>query len=633
MPPVKMRGVQRPKNTAKTIRRLLGYMGAFKFLWPLVFFFVLLEAGAEVYGTYLIRPAVNDYIVPYIGHQNPSLGAFFDLCIKLAMVYLAGSISTYIVHRFLLYISTSTLFNIRRELFDHVSKLPLKYYDTRNHGILMSLYTNDTDTLRDMFSQSIPQLLTGMVQVTGVFCMMIYLSIPLTVVMIITIAIMLVIGARIGKLSQNAYRSQQANIGAVNGYIEELIEGQKIVKIFTRETETEKQFQELNEKLCQAGTRASTFASILGPVMNNFSHLQYTLVAVTGAILVIRGAMDLGTIASFLHSTRSFSRPLSQLSQQFNAILNALAGAERIFAAIDEDPETDEGQVILVNATEVDSKFSRDGDIHLVQSFARTGTWGWKTPGLNTLKKLAGDIVFTDVNFSYDGQVKVLNNINLHAKPGQKIALVGSTGSGKTTITNLLTRFYDLDAGCGMITYDGIPINDIRKSDLRQSMAMVLQDTHLFSGTIMENIRYGKLEATDRQVYKAAELVNADSFIRHLPEGYNTQITGDGTNLSQGQRQLLAIARAAIADPPVLILDEATSSIDTRTETLIEKGMDTLMEGRTVFVIAHRLSTVRNADLIVVLEHGSIIEQGTHQELLQLQGRYYQLYNGAFQLD
>ena len=633
MPPVKIKGVQRPENTKRTIRTLLSYMGGHKFLWPLVILCVLLSAGAEVAGTLLIRPIVNNYIVPFIGWKNPPSADFLVMIFVLISVYVTGAAANYICQHLLITISTSTLYTIRRDLFVHVSKLPLKFYDSHSHGSLMSLYTNDTDTLRDMFSQNIPHLLTGLFQVTGVFCMMLYLSIPLTLIMAATTAIMLLLGAWIGKQSARAYKSQQANIAAVNGYIEELIEGQKVVKVFTREKQAEKQFNVLNDALCQAGTRASTFASILGPIMNNLSHLQYTFVAITGAVLVINGYMDLGTIASFLQSTRSFSRPLSQLSQQFNGVLNALAGAERIFAAINEDVETDEGDVTLVNSVETVAAQAKDGESHLGQSFAQTGTGAWKASSIGRLKKLRGEVVFKDVDFSYDGKVKVLNKINIHARPGQKIALVGSTGSGKTTITNLLTRFYDLEEEQGLITFDGIPVKDIKKSDLRSSLAMVLQDTHLFTGTIMENIRYGNLEASDYQVYEAAKLANAHGFISHLSDGYNTVLKGDGESLSQGHRQLLAIARAAVADPPVLILDEATSSIDTRTEALIEKGMDSLMKNRTVFVIAHRLSTVRNADMIIVLEHGTIIEQGTHEQLMEEQGRYYQLYTGAFQLD
>ncbi len=630
MSSVKIRGTQKPNHTVKTVLRLLSYMKAFKVLLPLLFFCIILSAGAEVAGAYLLKPAVNNYILPLMGKQNPDLAGFAVLIIKIAGIYAIGAISSFLTQRLLLKISTSTLYKIRCELFNHQSKLSLRYYDSHTHGVLMSLYTNDTDTLRDMFSQSIPQLLTGIFQVAGIFCMMLFLSIPLTAVMVLTVAGIMLLSATVGKKSAKAYRVQQENIGKINGYIEEMIEGQNVVKIFTREEQANRKFSKLNEALCESGTQASTYANILGPIMNNLSHFQYALISILGAVLVITGYMDLGTIASFLQSTREFSRPLSQLSQQFNSILNALAGAERIFAAINQKPEKDNGTVSLVNAYE--AKFKKDEKV-LVQSFAQTGTWAWHCPELDRLKLLCGDVVFKEVDFSYNRRKRVLNGISLHAKPGQKIALVGSTGSGKTTIANLLTRFYDIEEGSGSITYDGIPLNDIKKQDLRRSIAVVLQDIHLFTGTVLENIRYGNLEATDKQVYDAAKLANADSFIRHLPQGFDTVIKGDGSNLSQGQRQLIAIARAAVANPPVLILDEATSSIDTRTESLIEKGMDQLMRGRTVFVIAHRLSTVRNADCIIVLEEGSIIEQGTHDELLQKHGRYYQLYTGAFELN
>lgn len=630
MSSVKIRGTQKPNHTVKTVLRLLSYMKAFKVLLPLLFFCIILSAGAEVAGAYLLKPAVNNYILPLMGKQNPDLAGFAVLIIKIAGIYAIGAISSFLTQRLLLKISTSTLYKIRCELFNHQSKLSLRYYDSHTHGVLMSLYTNDTDTLRDMFSQSIPQLLTGIFQVAGIFCMMLFLSIPLTAVMVLTVAGIMLLSATVGKKSAKAYRVQQENIGKINGYIEEMIEGQNVVKIFTREEQANRDFSKLNEALCESGTQASTYANILGPIMNNLSHFQYALISIFGAVLVITGYMDLGTIASFLQSTREFSRPLSQLSQQFNSILNALAGAERIFAAINQKPEKDNGTVSLVNAYE--AKFKKDEKV-LVQSFAQTGTWAWHCPELDRLKLLCGDVVFKEVDFSYNRHKRVLNGISLHAKPGQKIALVGSTGSGKTTIANLLTRFYDIEEGSGSITYDGIPLNDIKKQDLRRSIAVVLQDIHLFTGTVLENIRYGNLEATDKQVYDAVKLANADSFIRHLPQGFDTVIKGDGSNLSQGQRQLIAIARAAVANPPVLILDEATSSIDTRTESLIEKGMGQLMRGRTVFVIAHRLSTVRNADCIIVLEEGSIIEQGTHDELLQKHGRYYQLYTGAFELN
>ena len=598
MPPVKIRGTQKPKNTKKTILRLVSYMGKFKVLWPLVFFFVIVASLAEVAGTYLLKPALNEFIVPFIGKQNVDLSAFIRLIFTMLSIYAAGVLSSYASERILIHISTKTLFNIRRDLFHHMEKLPLKFFDTHPHGVLMSLYTNDTDTLREMFSMSVPQLFSTFFQVSGILIMMMILSIPLTVLVVGTTFLIMLLSAKIGKKSGMAFRSQQENIARVNGYIEELIEGQRVVKVFTREKKTNEQFDILNENLCKAGTSAMSYVSVLGPIMNNLSHVQYALTAITGAFMVISGKIDIGTVASFLQSIRSFSRPLTQVSQQFNSVLNALAGAERIFAAIDEKIEEDSGEIILQNQNEK-----------------------------------SGKIIFDDVSFGYEPEVEVLHKINLRAEPGKKIALVGSTGSGKTTITNLLTRFYDLEDGKGEITYDGIPLKKIKKDSLRSSLGMVLQDTHLFTGTIRDNIKYGNLSASEEEILAAAKLANADFFIRHLPDGYDTVITGDGENLSQGQRQLLAIARAAVANPPVLILDEATSSIDTRTETLIQQGMDRLMHGRTVFVIAHRLSTVRNADEIIALEKGKIIERGNHEQLLSKKGRYYALYTGTFKLE
>ncbi len=661
MPPVKMRGNARPRNARKVIGRLLAYIGEYRALLGIVFIAVVVSAGAGVACDSLLKPAINNYILPLCrrAQAGEQLGAsdflpFLRLIVFMACIFALGAFSSWINARLMLHISTRTLFRIRTDLFRKLEKLPLRFFDSRTHGDLMSLFTNDTDTLRDMMSQSVPQLFSSIISVVSVFVMMIVVSPLLTAVMVLSMVFIMMLAGAIGKRSASAFRDQQRNIGAVNGYIEEMIEGQKVVQVFNHESAVKEEFDRLNDALCEAGTRANTFANILMPIMGNLSHIQYALVALVGAVRVIGGHMDLGSIAAFLQYTRSFSRPLTMMSQQFNSILNALAGAERIFAAIDEEPELDDGTVTLVNASETSPSATADGRVHLVQSFAQTGEWAWHVPDSVQLApaadaaeqlpsyadssdchllKLRGDVDFSNVSFSYVPEKEVLHSVSLHAKPGEKIALVGSTGSGKTTITNLLTRFYDIEDGKGSVTYDGIPLKSIAKDDLRRSLGMVLQDTHLFTGTIRDNIRYGNLEASEAQVLAAAKLANADGFIRHLEHGYDTVITGDGGNLSQGQRQLLAIARAAVADPPVLILDEATSSIDTRTEALIEKGMDRLMEGRTVFVIAHRLSTVRNADEIIVLEKGNIIERGNHDALMALGGRYYKLYTGAFELN
>lgn len=691
MPPVKMKGVAKPKNSKKTIKRLLHYLGEFKFLIVVLLFVTFISVGASVLGDTLIKPALNNYIIPLFTRatSGETLGIkdFFPfikmLCI-IACVFVLGACATWGNARIMLHISTRVLYKIRTDLFHKMGTLPLRYYDTHTHGELMSLYTNDVDTLREMMSQTLPQLITSVINVVALFVMMSITSPILTILVVSTLVLMMFLATRVGKKSAKAFREQQKNIGNLNGYIEEMIAGQKVVKVFNHTEKCKEEFGILNDNLQEASTKANTFANILNPIMGNLSHAQYALVAILGAFLVIKGKSDIGSIAAFLQYTRSFSRPITMMSQQFNSILNALAGAERIFNAIDEQSEVDDGTISLVNAVEISAgignssgtsaqkfsaearkfsgttgnfavnvanssgataiastgstensaqteKFSASTEIRLVQSFAKTGTWAWKDG--DKLTKLKGDVDFSNVSFSYVPQKEILHNINLHAKAGEKIALVGSTGSGKTTITNLLTRFYDIDDDKGQITYDGIPIKKIAKSDLRKSLGMVLQDTHLFTGTIRENIHYGNLDASEKQILDAAKLANADQFIRHLENGYDTVITGDGANLSQGQRQLLAIARAAIANPPVLILDEATSSIDTRTEKLIEKGMDHLMEGRTVFVIAHRLSTVRNAKEIIVLEKGNIIERGNHETLMAKQGRYYKLYTGAFDLD
>ena len=636
MPPVK-KGFAKPKNAKKTISRLLRYMGSYKYFWILVFICVLLSSGASVLGSYLIKPALNDYIIPLIGKQNPDFSGFLKLLVGVFCLFLVGVLASWINNRLMLHISTNLLFNVRIDLFSKLEKLPIKFYDSHTHGELMSRFTNDTDTMREMMSQTVPQLLSSIITVIAVFSMMIVLSPMLTVVMILTMIFLFQIIKFVGKRSVASFRENQKSVGELNGFIEEMIEGQKVVKVFNHEKKAISEFQQLNEKLRKAGTAAMTYGGVMGPITNNTSHAQYAVVAIIASIFMIlgqshenllnwfTGALNLGTIAAFLQYTRSFTQPISQISQQANSVLNALAGAERIFAIIDEEPEVDMGEFSLVNA--FDAKNS-DGSTKLVQSFANTGEWAWKNPADNSLSQLRGEVIFDHVTFGYTPAKTVLHDICIHAKPGMKIALVGSTGSGKTTTINLLTRFYDVPEGNGSITYDGIPLNQISKSSLRKSLGMVQQNTHLFTGTIRENIRFGNLEASDAQVYEAAKLANADHFIRHLENGYDTVISGDGSSLSQGQCQLLAIARAAVANPPVLILDEATSSIDTRTEALIEKGMDSLMAGRTSFVIAHRLSTVRNADEIIVLEHGNIIERGTHEQLIAAKGRYYFLYTG-----
>ena len=636
MPPVR-KGFAKPKNAKKTISRLLRYMGSYKYFWILVFICVLLSSGASVLGSYLIKPALNDYIIPLIGKQNPDFSGLLKLLAGVFCLFLVGVLASWINNRLMLHISTNLLFNVRIDLFSKLEKLPIKFYDSHTHGELMSRFTNDTDTMREMMSQTVPQLLSSIITVIAVFSMMVVLSPMLTIVMILTMIFLFQIIKFVGKRSVASFRENQKSVGELNGFIEEMIEGQKVVKVFNHEKKAISEFQQLNEKLRKAGTAAMTYGGVLGPITNNTSHAQYAVVAIIASIFMIlgqshenllnwfTGALNLGTIAAFLQYTRSFSQPISQISQQANSVLNALAGAERIFAIIDEEPEVDQGEFSLVNA--FDAKNS-DGSTKLVQSFANTGEWAWKNPADNSLSQLRGEVIFDHVTFGYTPAKTVLHDICIHAKPGMKIALVGSTGSGKTTTINLLTRFYDVPEGNGSITYDGIPLNQISKSSLRKSLGMVQQNTHLFTGTIRENIRFGNLEASDAQVYEAAKLANADHFIRHLENGYDTVISGDGSSLSQGQCQLLAIARAAVANPPVLILDEATSSIDTRTEALIEKGMDSLMAGRTSFVIAHRLSTVRNADEIIVLEHGNIIERGTHEQLIAAKGRYYFLYTG-----
>lgn len=627
--------MQKPKNAFGAFKRILSYMAEYKALLLLVVVFIICSSLANVIGTSFLQKIIDNYLTPLIKDSgNAELyRGFMAVLGQMMLVYVIGALCTFGYSRIMLNISTKTLFKIRTDLFTHMETLPIKYFDTYTHGELMSRYTNDIDTIREMLSNAVSSFISSAVTIIGVFVMMVYYSWQLTLVSIGMLFVILFLTGKIGGKSGKYFKEQQKEIGAVNGYIEEMIDGQKVVKVFVHEKQAKEEFEQLNDRLCEASTNANTFANILGPVNNNLGHVQYALTAVVGGILAIKGVHSfsgpimVGTVVAFLQYTRNFSMPISQVSQLFNSVLSALAGAERIFNMIDEPSEVDDGYVTLVNAKE-----APDGT--LTECSERTGVWAWKHPhkadGTITYTKVQGRVEFDDVTFGYEENKTVLNGISLYAKPGQKIAFVGSTGAGKTTITNLINRFYDVPDG--KIRYDGININKIKKDDLRRSLSMVLQDTHLFTGTVMDNIRYGKLDATDEEVIKAAKLANADSFIRHLPEGYDTMLYSDGANLSQGQRQLLAIARAAVADPPVLILDEATSSIDTRTEALIEKGMDSLMEGRTVFVIAHRLSTVRNSDAIMVLEHGNIIERGNHDALIADHGKYYQLYTGMFEL-
>ena len=627
--------MQKPKNAFGAFKRILSYMAEYKALLLLVVVFIICSSLANVIGTSFLQKIIDNYLTPLIKDSgNAELyRGFMAVLGQMMLVYVIGALCTFGYSRIMLNISTKTLFKIRTDLFTHMETLPIKYFDTHTHGELMSRYTNDIDTIREMLSNAVSSFISSAVTIIGVFIMMVYYSWQLTLVSIGMLLVILFFTGKIGGKSGKYFKEQQKEIGAVNGYIEEMIDGQKVVKVFVHEKQAKEEFEQLNDRLCEASTNANTFANILGPINNNLGHVQYALTAVVGGILAIKGVNSfsgpimVGTVVAFLQYTRNFSMPISQVSQLFNSVLSALAGAERIFNMIDEPSEVDDGYVTLVNAKE-----APDGT--LTECSERTGVWAWKHPhkadGTITYTKVQGRVEFDDVTFGYEENKTVLNGISLYAKPGQKIAFVGSTGAGKTTITNLINRFYDVPDG--KIRYDGININKIKKDDLRRSLSMVLQDTHLFTGTVMDNIRYGKLDATDEEVIKAAKLANADSFIRHLPEGYDTMLYSDGANLSQGQRQLLAIARAAVADPPVLILDEATSSIDTRTEALIEKGMDSLMEGRTVFVIAHRLSTVRNSDAIMVLEHGNIIERGNHDALIADHGKYYQLYTGMFEL-
>lgn len=619
------RGVAKPRNTMKTFRRLFGYLWHYPVQLIIIVLSLLFSSGAAVLGTYMLKPLFNS-IAALFNAGASSMLPMLSQVLTLALIYVLSALGTFLSNRLILNVSTDILERVRCEMFTNLQKLPLRYFDTRTHGEIMSLFSNDTDTLREMLSQGIPQLITSLITVVGVIAMMLLLSPVLTLIVLIMFVLMLVLIKRIGSKSSRYFKLRQEALAKTNGYIEEMIEGQREVKVFCHEDAVRDEFSVLSENLRSASTSAMTFAMILMPIMGNLSYVLYAASAAIGAGMTIAGLMDIGTIAAFLQYTRQFTNPLTQIAQQFNGILNALAGAERIFDLIDETPEIDNGKVTLTCA-----KKHADGSLEACEEY--TGVWAWCCPqanGSNKLVELLGDVRFEDVTFAYEEGHDVLKHVTLYAKPGQKIAFVGSTGAGKTTITNLINRFYDVQQG--RITYDGIDVKDIRKDDLRRSLSMVLQDTHLFTGTVRENIRYGNLNATDAEIERAAKLANADFFIRHLPQGYDTVLTADGVNLSQGQRQLLSIARAAAENAPVLILDEATSSIDTRTERLIEQGMDQLMAGRTVFVIAHRLSTVRNADAIMVLEHGEIIERGDHDDLLTQKGKYYQLYMGMFEL-
>ena len=613
------------KNPGKTFKRLMSYVFR-KYKWHYIIVIALICVGvlASVQGTMFQKSLIDDYIKPMLLADNPDFSPLLEAMARVAGFYLLGVVSTYAYNRIMINVTQGVLRDMRNNLFEHMQKLPIKYFDTHSHGDIMSVYTNDIDTLRQVVSQSIPQVVNSGMTIVSVFVSMVILSVPLTLVTLVMVAVMLWATKTAAGKSGKYFMQQQVNLGKANGFIEEMMNGQKVVKVFCHEEENKAKFKELNDALCTSADRANTFSNILGPINAQLGNISYVICAIVGGFLALGniGGFTLGSLASFLTFNKSFSMPINQVSQQLNAVVMALAGAERIFSMLDEKVEVDDGYVTLVNTKEVNGE--------LTECTERTGRWAWKhthqADGSVDYVEVKGDVVFDGVDFGYTDEKIVLHDIKMYATPGQKIAFVGSTGAGKTTITNLINRFYDIQDG--KIRYDGININKIKKDDLRRSLGIVLQDTHLFTGTVKENIRYGKLNATDEEVIAAARLANADGFIRRLPQGYDTMLTGDGANLSQGQRQLLAIARAAIADPPVLILDEATSSIDTRTERIVQDGMDKLMSGRTTFVIAHRLSTVRNSDCIMVLEQGRIIERGTHDQLIEEKGRYYQLYTG-----
>ena len=618
------------KGTIKTAKRLLGYVtGTYKVQFIVVLICILISSIASISVSLSLRFLLDDYIIPLIGKQNPDYSELYMALTVLGTIFLCGVIATFIYSRLMVTIGQGVLKRVRDEMFAHMQTLPIRYFDQNTNGSIMSLYTNDTDTLRQMISQSIPQVLMSLLTIVVTFIAMLMLSPLLTILAVLMIILMFLVSKVVTGNSGRFFIRQQLDLANVTGFVEERMNGQRVVKVFNHEEISKQEFDRLNEQLYESASKAHTFASIMGPVIGNMGNLLFVLTAVFGGFLSVAGIgnITLGVMASYLQFTKSFTQPFMQIAQQFNSIIMALAGAERIFNMMDEEPEVDEGYVTLVNA-------KKDANGNITECKERTGLWAWKHPhqadGTVTYTELKGDVRFYNMTFGYTPDHMVLHDLTLYAKPGQKLAFVGSTGAGKTTITNLINRFYDV--ADGKIRYDDININKIKKADLRRSLGIVLQDTHLFTGTIMENIRYGKLDATDEEVYSAAKLAHADGFIKMLPNGYQTYLTGDGEELSQGQRQLLAIARAAIADPPVLILDEATSSIDTRTESIVQEGMDNLMKGRTVFVIAHRLSTIRNSDAIMVLEHGRIIERGTHEELLKLKGTYYQLYTGKLEL-
>ncbi len=621
----RMPGEKKVENPGRIFKRLMKYvMKSYGLHLVIVAVLILVSVLANVQGTMFIQSLIDDYIQPLLTAEPADYQPLAMAILRVAGFYAIGVASAYIYNRLMINVTQGVLRNLRNDLFSHMETLPIKYFDTHSHGDIMSIYTNDTDTIRQMVSQSMPQVFNSAITVVSVFISMVILSVPLTIVTLVMVAVMLVVTARTAGISGRYFLQQQRDIGKVNGFIEEMMEGQKVVKVFCHEEENIQKFNELNENLYHSADRANYLVNIVGPVNMQLGNVSYVVCAIVGGALSLSGitGLSLGSLASFLTFNRSFNMPINQISQQLNSIVMAMAGAERIFKMLDEEPETDNGYVTLVHVKEENGR--------LVESKSRTGRWAWRhehqADHSVDYVEVKGDVVFDGVDFGYNDEKIVLHDVQLFATPGQKIAFVGSTGAGKTTITNLINRFYDIQDG--KIRYDGINVNKIRKADLRRSLGIVLQDTHLFTGTVMDNIRYGRLDATDEEVIAAAKLANADGFIRHLPEGYDTVLTGDGANLSQGQRQLLAIARAAIADPPVLILDEATSSIDTRTERIVQDGMDKLMKGRTTFVIAHRLSTVKNSDCIMVLEQGRIIERGTHDQLIEEQGKYYQLYTG-----